>query len=150
MHYGLVLKMLLVLDNTALVQRRIRPVTGSSRGNIGFYHLPCCGRASANNACITRIRWNNIYRNCSTVEAERNEKIPHFQPKSSAQTGNPTLQGPSTAPPEPILLEFWLKTRKSTVNKVRKVQISTTNRLKAGIKKPPGGSVLSKEMGLIP
>ena len=72
---------------------------------------------------------------------------PHWKPKEarkphnssrkrSAQTGTPTLQGPSTAPARPILLTFWLKTRKSIMNKVTKFQIPTPNRLGARIEKP--------------
>ena len=55
--------------------------------------------------------------------------------------GTPTLQGPtpSTAPAGPILLKFWLKTRKSILNKVTKYQIPTSNRSAARIEKPTGG-----------
>ena len=55
--------------------------------------------------------------------------------------GTPTLQGPtpSTAPAGLILLKFWLKTRKSILNKVTKYQIPTSNRSGARIEKPPGG-----------
>ena len=41
---------------------------------------------------------------------------------------SPNLQGLSTAPDGPILLKFWLKTRKSILNKVTKFQIPTPNR----------------------
>ena len=37
------------------------------------------------------------------------------------------------------LLKFWLKTRKSILNKVAKFQIPTPNRLGARIEKLPGG-----------
>ena len=50
-----------------------------------------------------------------------------------------TLWGPSTAPAGPILLKFWLKTRKSILNKVTKFQIPKPNRLEARIEKPLGG-----------
>ena len=59
--------------------------------------------------------------------------------KRYVQTGTPTLQGPSTAPAGPILLKFWLKTRKSIQNKVTKFQIPTPNGFGARIEKPPGG-----------
>ena len=65
--------------------------------------------------------------------------------KRSAQTGTPhftsVLQGPSTAPAGPILLKFWLKTRKSIPNKVTKFQIPTPNRLGARIEKTLGGKI---------
>ena len=50
-----------------------------------------------------------------------------------------TLWGPSTAPVGPILLKFWLKTRKTMLNKVTKCQIPKSNRLESRIEEPPGG-----------
>ena len=50
--------------------------------------------------------------------------------------GTSNLQGSSTAPAGPILVKFWLKTRKSILNKVTKFQIPTPNRLAAAIEKP--------------
>ena len=112
--------MLLVLHNLVLVHRRIQ--AGNSRGNIGFRHLPCCVP-----------QWK-----------PKEARKPHNSSrKRSAWTGTPTLQGPSTAPAGPMLLKFWLKTRKSIMNKVTKFQIRTPNDLGARIEKPLGGQNLS-------
>ena len=62
--------------------------------------------------------------------------------------GAPTLQGPCTAPVGPILLKFWLKTRKSILNKVTKFPMHTPNRLGARIEKPPGGRAESALQGI--
>ena len=81
-----------------------------------------------------------IYRKCSTLEAEKKQENLTIQAeKVLPRPPPPTLQGPSTAPAGPILLKFWLKTRKSILNKVNKFKIPTPNRLGARIKKTPGG-----------
>ena len=71
----------------------------------------------------------------------RLHKIQHFIIPSEhvlPRPAPPNLQGPSTAPAEQSLLKFWLKTRKSILNKITKFQIITLNRLGARIEKSPG------------
>ena len=132
-----------VLYNFVLVHRPIQ--VGNSRGNIDFHHLPCCvpGRASAKNACnrynrTCRLLWKSIY-NDPQWKLKETIKPHNSSRKRSAQTGTPSLRGPSeVAPVAPILLKCWLKTRKSVLNEVTKFQISTPNRLGARIDKKQG------------
>ena len=135
--------MLLVFDNFPLVHRRIQ--AGSSRGIIGIYDIPFCvpGRAFAKNACscyiIRLVDYYGRVRKWSTVEAEISMKTSlTFCPDPVL----PLYAVPSTASAGPILLKFWLETRKSVLNKVRKFQIPTSNRLGVRIQKPPGGGNL--------
>ena len=72
---------------------------------------------------------------------ERSKKISDFQPKTFIPDQHPPLyrvllQGPAG----PMLLKFWLKTRKSILNKVRKIKIPTPIRFGTKIEKIAGGA----------